>query len=166
MTAVDWLSHLRQATQDLADDPRDRHAALRRVQALLGLGKHRMARRALLGYLRGVPEDPRALDLLAAAELYLGDPAAAVAAAERALAADPDYCPARYNLACALARLGRAEEALAALAAAVALDADLREIAQDDPDLAALADHPGFRALVGAPDGGGAAAGDGEARGS
>jgi len=153
VTAVDWLERLRLATQDLADDPRDRHAALRRIQALLGLGKHRLARRALQGYLRGVPDDPRALDMLAAAELYLGDHAAAADAAGRALAADPDYCPARYNLACALARLGRADEAVDALAAAIAADEDLRAMARDDPDLTDLEGHPGFRALVDPPDG-------------
>jgi len=148
--AIDWLARLRQATQDLADDPRDRHAALRRAQAMLGLGRHRLARRVLRDGLRRAPGDPRAWDLLAAAELHLDDPAAAAEAAARALAIEPDYCPARYNLACALARLGRLDEALDALAAAVALDADLAALARDDGDLAALRANPRFAALTAA----------------
>lgn len=166
--AVDWLARLRQATQDVADDPRDRHAELRRVQALLGLGRYGLARRTVDLYLRRAPDDARALDMLAAAELYLGHHEAAAAAAERALAAEPDYCPARYNLACALAHLGRAAEALDALAEAIAADGDLRDLARDDPDLAGLADDPRFRALVapGAPDRPPEPAPDGGARGS
>jgi len=146
--AVDWLARLRVATQDAADDPRDRHAELRRAQALLALGRHRLALLALADYLRRVPDDSRALDLLAAAELYLGDPVAAAAAAARAVVLDPDYGPARYNLACALARLGRPDEAIAALAAAMAMDADLRAIARVDADLVVLAAYPRFQALI------------------
>lgn len=67
---------------------------------------------------------------------------------ERAVAEDPKDARSGYNLACVLARDGRTEEALRALRGAV--DAgydDMRRLAED-PDLAALRDHPEFRALM------------------
>jgi predicted esterase len=55
---------------------------------------------------------------------------------------------AQYNLACARARLGKAEQALAALEQAVSLGfADSRHIGTD-PDLAALRKQPRFDAIV------------------
>jgi Flp pilus assembly protein TadD len=45
---------------------------------------------------------------------------------------------ARYNLACAYARLGRLDEARTALAEAVALNQQFADFATRDPELAAL----------------------------
>jgi Flp pilus assembly protein TadD len=51
---------------------------------------------------------------------------------------DVNLPAARYNLACAYARLGRLDEARAALAQAVALNPQFAEFATRDPELAAL----------------------------
>lgn len=57
------------------------------------------------------------LTFLARAHVNAGDPAAAEEKARRAIRRRPEYPPAHYILAIALAALGRAEEARAALAA-------------------------------------------------
>jgi tetratricopeptide (TPR) repeat protein len=62
-------------------------------------------------------------------------------------AARPGDASAGYNLACALSRLGRFDEALEALAGAAG-DPDLRELARGDPDLAALRADPERAARV------------------
>jgi tetratricopeptide (TPR) repeat protein len=54
----------------------------------------------------------------------------------------------RYNLAAALARQGKAEEALASLTSAVEHGFDNAEILQRDPDFNSLRNHPQYRALV------------------
>jgi tetratricopeptide (TPR) repeat protein len=54
----------------------------------------------------------------------------------------------QYNYACCLARLGRTEEALTALGAAVDAGFDLVAHAEDDPDLEALRALPGFKAVL------------------
>ncbi len=145
---IDWSARLREALQDLADRPHDRHAELRRAQATLALGQPGPALAILRHYLHAVPDDARALDLLAAAQLMLGRPRAAAVAADLALAADPGYAIARYNRACARARLGDADGALADLTALAAAMPALVARALDDPDLAALRGDPRLVALV------------------
>lgn len=149
--ATDWNAKLSEAMQAIADNPGDRRAHLQRIQSTLGLGRTALARRLLEAYLRSAPDDPRALDLHSAACLMLGDAEVSAHSAALALESDPDYHPARYNLACALARLERIEDAIDALAGAVEADPDLRAMAAEDQDLAPLRDHPRFRALVAAP---------------
>lgn len=60
----------------------------------------------------------------------------------------PDDPLHRYNLACSLALLGQAEDALAALERAVELGYDDLEFLAQDPDLRSLHGHPRFVALV------------------
>lgn len=144
---VDWQAKLLAALQDLADRPNDRHAELRRVQATLALGQPGAALAILRRYLHGVPDDARALDMLAAAQLLLGRPRAALVAADLALAADPGYAIARYNRACARARLGDVDGALADLAALAASAPDVVASAAGDPDLVALRGDPRFEAI-------------------
>lgn len=60
----------------------------------------------------------------------------------------PEDVLARYNLACSLARVGRHEEALDALARAILLGYDDLAHMEADPDLASLRDHPDFQALL------------------
>jgi hypothetical protein len=62
----------------------------------------------------------------------------AVATAAGLGAPDPARGMASYNLACAQARAGRADEALAALADAITRNPDVRANAERDPDLTAL----------------------------
>ena len=61
----------------------------------------------------------------------------------------PDDYLARYNLACSLARAGRADEAIDSLSRAVLLGYDDLDHMESDPDLESLQAHPDFRALLG-----------------
>jgi hypothetical protein len=62
--------------------------------------------------------------------------------------ADPTVTPGSgitvYNLACALARAGRREEALARIREAATLEDRFLELAQTDDDLASIWDDPSF----------------------
>lgn len=55
---------------------------------------------------------------------------------------------ALYNLACGRVDQDRLDDALELLVEAFPLRPDLKEAAKGDPDLAALRDNPGFKALV------------------
>ena len=68
----------------------------------------------------------------------------AIEVLERHLAETPDNAGTLYNLACALARAGRREEALARLREAVAGEDRFLELAQTDDDLASIRDDPSF----------------------
>lgn len=84
------------------------------------------------------------------AQLAAGELALARDAFTASLAMDESYGNARYNLACAQARLGERDAALANLARAVATEGlRLKILAPRDPDLAALRGDPRFEALVG-----------------
>ncbi|HUU57349.1 MAG TPA: tetratricopeptide repeat protein [bacterium] len=68
----------------------------------------------------------------------------------RAVLATAEDPRSRYNLACALARLGRGDEAMAELTRAVDLAPDrYRPMAAGDEDLASLRGRPDFERLVG-----------------
>ena len=89
-------------------------------------------------YYLGHGEPGRAVDMQAhavAMARYLGAPAQAVAMAE-------------YSLACALARVGRSDEAAATLAQAISANTDLRANASRDPDLAVLRSGGALDALL------------------
>jgi tetratricopeptide (TPR) repeat protein len=70
----------------------------------------------------------------------------AIEVLEGHLADTPDNAGTHYNLACALARAGRSEEALDHLERAVALRASFAEYLQGDDDLASIRDDPRFPA--------------------
>ncbi len=72
----------------------------------------------------------------------------ALAAADRAIAIDADYADAHYVRACSLARLGRAHDAITALASAIDLDDAYAEDAIDDDDFASLRDRADFKKLT------------------
>jgi len=68
----------------------------------------------------------------------------AIAVFEEHLAETPDSGATLYNLACALARAGRRDEALARLREAIALEDRFLAFAQTDDDLASIRDDPAF----------------------
>jgi predicted esterase len=67
---------------------------------------------------------------------------------ELGLQVQKDNAVAWYNLACARARLGREEAALAALEQALALGFDRDDLLATDPDLDTLRDRDDFKALL------------------
>ena len=76
---------------------------------------------------------------------------AALKAAQRAIDLDDEYSEGYYQLACALTRLGRTKEALAALTKSVELDPDQVEYMVEEADLKALSKMPGFKKLIPEP---------------
>ncbi len=68
----------------------------------------------------------------------------AIALLEEHLAEMPDSGVTVYNLACALARAGRTDEALARVQEATTMEDRFLELAQTDDDLASIRDHPSF----------------------
>ncbi len=92
--------------------------ALESARTLAALGRVRDARATLDAILRHQPAHVDALVLLAEVLLHERDAAAALSAAVRAAAADPDSAEARNLEARALHALGRDEEGLASAQAA------------------------------------------------
>jgi tetratricopeptide (TPR) repeat protein len=71
----------------------------------------------------------------------------ALADFENATYANPDDASARYNVACALARLGRKEDAVVSLGIAFQMDEKLMLHAETDQDLLVLRSEPSFKSL-------------------
>ncbi len=78
--------------------------------------------------------------------------AAALKAADQAIALDDEDGEAQYERACALARLGRIKEAMSALEKAVQLYPDQAEWMANEKDLKALAKLPSFKKLLPQPE--------------
>jgi tetratricopeptide (TPR) repeat protein len=87
-------------------------------------------------------------DLMAEAFRKLHDWTAALNAADTAIRLGADDSEGYYQRACALARLGRRNEAMAALKRAVELDEDLSDSLEDEEDLKPLATLPEFKRLI------------------
>jgi len=87
-------------------------------------------------------------DLMATAYRTLHDWAAALNAAYAAIRLSNKDSAAYYERACALARLGRRNDALAALKRAIELDEDLADSLEDEEDLKPLATLPEFKKLL------------------
>ena len=73
---------------------------------------------------------------------------AALNAADTSIQIDVKNSDAHFSRACALARMGRINEALESLEKAVELDASLSEIIGEEDDLKVLASQPAFRKLL------------------
>ncbi|GEM_PF-2267443 len=67
----------------------------------------------------------------------------------RVLERDPGNLDARYNIACGLSRLGRADEALSALQEAVNGGFHDADFARKDPDLESIRSDPRFEGILG-----------------
>jgi tetratricopeptide (TPR) repeat protein len=76
----------------------------------------------------------------------------ALKAAEQAIALDPHDSEAHYQRACALARMRRLKEAMAALNKSVELDKDQVMYIGEEEDLKPLASLPEFKKLLPAPE--------------
>ncbi len=77
---------------------------------------------------------------------------AALKAADRAISLDQEDSEAHYQRACALARPGRAKEAMTALEKSVELDPDQVQYIADEADLKALSTLPAFKKLLPSPE--------------
>jgi tetratricopeptide (TPR) repeat protein len=73
---------------------------------------------------------------------------AALSAADTAIRIEADYSDGYFHRACALARLGRIEEALRSLEKAVELDSDWFDSIGEEADLKVLAAKPAFKKLL------------------
>jgi tetratricopeptide (TPR) repeat protein len=78
--------------------------------------------------------------------------AAALKAADQAIVLDEEDGEAHYERACALARLGRVNEAMAALEKAIEFYPDQAQWMADEKDLKALAKLPAFKKLLPPPE--------------
>ena len=101
----------------MADGP-----SLEQAELLLALGRPEEALGDLLGLVESAPGDPRALGLLARAQLDTEDPGAAAVTAVRGVAAAPQDLGLRWSLAQAAWATGALREAEAATASLLARD--------------------------------------------
>ena len=96
------------------------------------------------------PENFDARIILAINLAQLGEHAAGVAQAERAIASSPDDGRVRYNAACTFAHAGEPERAIEQLRILTQITPDHpTDWVQRDPDLATLHDHPEFVRMFG-----------------
>ena len=94
------------------------------------------------------PDDPRAATMRAVSLCRIGRPEDGKLWAERALEIDPADAGVRYNVACLFALEEEPDRAVDCLEEAIAAGFGNAEWIRQDPDLASLAGHPRFEALV------------------
>ena len=138
--------------------PEDYQAPMLLASALNGLGLKAEAQAA---YQRGLaaaekhlelhPGDSRALYFGANALCQLKEREKSKEWAERALALEGEEPQVLYNVACVYALLGQADKAVDCLEKSITHGWGQREWMEHDPDLAAVRDHPRFRALMQTP---------------
>lgn len=112
------------------------------------LGRHRDAARSFTDAITLEPGRSEYYNGRGLAWMGMGNLTNALTDFENAAATNPDDASARYNVACAQARLGQREDAMASLAKALEMDARLRSNARTDQDLIALRNDPAFKALM------------------
>ena len=136
-------------------NPDDYQAPKHLEMCLRALGRTEEALQACRDTLRAAerhvelyPEDARALYLGAVALCQLGDHQRSREWAARALAVDPEETTILYNVACDYALLQDYDQALDCLEKAVRNGFGHKEWIENDPDFAALRNHPRFHALI------------------
>jgi len=151
--ALGWLAEAERMLRPPASNPEGERARLRMLETLeTELGRPQRALAVLDQLVR--LEGPSAFTAVRRATLLLsaGRSAEAVDAFARLqdaeLSRDGLLAAARYNEACALMRLGRHDEALAALGRAVQAGYDRLGVLLNDHDLAPLREDARFAALV------------------
>jgi tetratricopeptide (TPR) repeat protein len=148
---VDWPAAAAAYGVLAKDHPRDGDAVRGLALALLRSGRGAEAIEPLRQALALGVERPDLHDLLGGALLVRGENAEAAAELEKALAgglAGFRRGVALYNLACAYARLGRVDDALARLESAIGAGFATRQEIEHDPDLEPLRADPRFAALL------------------
>ncbi len=114
----------------------------------LGEGNFEAARKRFLEALDIDPRLPEALNGVGVTYRMRNDPPAALEWYKKALAVDPDFGDAYYNMACIYALQGRKDLALRYLQVAALNGYASAEGIDADPDLSTLHDEPGYRALL------------------
>ncbi|PAV26832.1 anaphase-promoting complex subunit 3 [Tamilnaduibacter salinus] len=94
------------------------------------------------------PDDIEALSYKADAVLELNEPLWAISLCQRALKLAPNNGHAHYQLACAYAEIGRWEDAVNTLAAAIHISEAYQDDASVDPSFDRIREYEGFRLLV------------------
>ena len=149
-----YLSEGREAVADrlAAAQPERMAKNVRANTSLAGIRlKTDRAREALPLLKKAISIDPNyvaAHNLMASAYRKLRDWPSALAAADAACRIDQEDSEAHYHRACALARLGRKKEAIAALKRSIELDEFMGEDLSEEEDLKPLANLPEFKKLV------------------
>jgi Flp pilus assembly protein TadD len=135
-----------------AESPRARRERARTVMrdgaAWLGEGSFEAARKRFLEALEIDPRVPEALNGVGVTYRMRNDLAAALEWYKKALAVDPDFGDAYYNMACVYALQGQKDLALRYLQIAALNGYASAEGIDADPDLSTLHDEPGYRALL------------------
>jgi adenylate cyclase len=147
--AVDWFK------KASGLNPADYQALSHVGMGLRSLDRQEEARKANEDALRVMqrhvelyPGDARALYLGASAWLLHGDRNRCLEWLDRALAIDPEETTILYNAACTYSLLGEKDRALDLLEKAVRNGYGHKEWLENDPDFAAVRDHPRFQALM------------------
>jgi len=135
--------------------PDDYQVPLFLGESLVALGRHDEAQaqyrrqvRLVNEHLELNPDDPRACILGAGAYAALKDEERTTFFAGRAMAADPDDPMLLYNVACVYSKLGRTDDALAALEQAVDRGYGDRGWMEHDSDLDPLRETSRYQAIV------------------
>ena len=102
-------------------------------------------------HLEAIPDDARAMYLIAGALWDLGEEAESRAFMERALKVAPNDPSVLYNAACLYARTAERDRAFATLAACLEGGWGNRDWIAHDPDFDAIRDDPRFKALMEGP---------------
>lgn len=141
-------------TLSLLDVLHERVPALHLAHALKAellseqLGRHMEATRGFTNAITLEPGRSEYYNGRGLAWMGLSDLEAALSDFEAAVATNPSDASARYNIACAQARLGMKAAAIESLAKALDLDERLLSHAQTDKDLVSLHGEPDFIALL------------------
>lgn len=157
--ALGLLARVREVKEDFAGartllgraieaDPADVSYRARRAKLATRAQEHHAAAEDLAVALALRPEDPILRFDYGFALFTAGRYEEGLAQFRRVLERDPGNLDARYNIACGLARLGRAEDALEALADAVRAGYRDAEFARKDPDLESIRADPRFEAAL------------------
>jgi len=123
---------------------------LRDGAAYLSEGNFEAARRRFLEAIEADAGIPEAYNGVGVTYRMRNDLAQALGWYKKALAVDPDFGDAYYNMACVYALEGRKDMALRYLQIAAMNGYATAEGIDGDPDLVGLRGEPGYRALVGA----------------